>query len=38
LESAVDIFLENRVHSLVITEDGKCKGIVTTFDLIKTLK
>jgi len=38
LESAVDIFLENRVHSLVIIEDGKCKGIVTTFDLIKTLK
>jgi len=31
------IFLENKIHSIVITENGKCKGILTTFDIIKNL-
>ena len=41
LEESIDrakaIFLENKIHSIVITEHGKCKGIITTFDVIKNL-
>ncbi len=38
ISQAVDIFLQNQVHSIIITEENKCIGIVTTFDVIKTLQ
>jgi CBS domain-containing protein len=38
LEVALDLFLENRFHSLVVLDQGKCAGIITPHDILKTLK
>lgn len=35
--SAIEIFLENRVHSIVIEDEDKCKGIVTPYDILKLI-
>lgn len=37
ISDAVDIFLENKIHSILITQEGKCKGIVTPHDILKSL-
>lgn len=31
---AMDLFLENKYQSIVVTEDDKCVGIVTTQDIL----
>lgn len=33
--AAMEIFLQNRVHSIIIKDDDKCVGIVTPFDILK---
>jgi len=38
LKIALDLFLENRFHSLVVVDKGKCVGIVTPYDILKTIK
>lgn len=38
LSSAVDIFLENKVHSIVISDEGRCVGIITPIDILKLVK
>lgn len=38
ISAAVDIFLENNIHSIIITDDGKLTGIVTPLDIMKQLK
>lgn len=35
---AIDIFLKNKVHSIVITKDEECVGIITPYDILKFLK
>lgn len=34
---ALEVFNENMFHAIPITKDGKLVGIVTTFDIIKSL-
>ncbi len=36
-QDALDIFLENKVHSIIIIEDEKCVGILTPLDILKRL-
>ena len=36
LKNANAIFLENKVHSILITEKGECVGVVTPLDILKT--
>ncbi len=38
ISEALEIFLENKVHSILVETDQKCVGIVTPFDLLKLLK
>lgn len=38
MNDAIKIFLNNRVHSIVVTDqDNKCVGIVTPFDILKSI-
>lgn len=37
IESAVEIFMENRVHSIVINDGDECVGIVTPYDILKCI-
>jgi len=37
VREAVNVFLENRVHSLVVTENEKCVGILTPHDVLSHL-
>jgi len=37
IEVALEVFKENKFHSILITEGQKLKGIVTTFDIINVL-
>lgn len=37
VESIVELFLENKYRSVVITKQGKCVGIVTPVDLLEAL-
>jgi len=37
VQEALNIFLENKVHSIVVTEANKCVGIVTPFDILKQI-
>jgi len=37
LSKVIDKFLENRVHSVVITENGKCVGIITPYDILNLI-
>lgn len=32
---AIKIFLTNKVHSIIVTDGEKCKGIITPFDLLE---
>lgn len=34
---AIDIFLQNKIHSIVITKDEKCVGIITPYDILEFL-
>lgn len=34
---ALEIFLDNRIHALPVVENGELVGILTPFDLLKTL-
>ena len=36
LKDAINLLLENRFHSLVVVSEGKCVGIVTPHDILKT--
>ena len=36
-DKALDIFLENRVHSIIINKGEECVGILTPFDILKYL-
>ena len=38
LQLALEIFLENKVHSILITQKNKCVGVLTPFDILKTLQ
>ena len=37
ISDAVDIFLKNNIHSIIICRDEECVGIVTPYDIIKSL-
>jgi len=37
VEKAIDIFLENKIHSIVIHDEGTCVGIVTPHDILKLI-
>ena len=37
ISDAVDIFLKNKVHSILICNGKECVGIVTPYDIIKSL-
>lgn len=37
ISEAVDIFLRNKVHSIVICKEETCVGILTPYDIIKSL-
>lgn len=34
---AIDIFLDNKIHSIIITKDEKCVGIITPYDILEFL-
>jgi CBS domain-containing protein len=38
LERAIDIFLENRFHSLIVVRNQACVGILTPHDILQLLK
>ena len=38
LADALDLFLENKFQSIVVTEEDRCIGIVTTHDLLMHFK
>lgn len=38
IEAAIDFFLVNLIHSIIITDEGKCVGIVTPLDVMKDMK
>ncbi len=31
----IDIFLQNNFHAVLVTEDEKCIGVITTYDIVK---
>ena len=37
ISDAVDIFLKNKIHSILICKNEECVGIVTPYDIIKSL-
>jgi len=37
INDALKIFLKNKVHSIVVSKTGVCKGILTPFDLLSYL-
>ena len=37
LSDAIDIFLKNQVHSILIANNAKCIGIVTPYDILKEI-
>lgn len=37
IQQAVDFFLTNLLHSVLVTDEGKCVGIVTPHDVIKEM-
>ncbi len=37
ISDGVDIFLKNKIHSLIICNEGKAVGIVTPHDILKSL-
>lgn len=37
LSDALDIFLKNEVHSIIIVENRKCVGIITPHDILKVI-
>lgn len=37
LSTVVDLFIENKYRSVIITEGGKCVGIVTPIDILKSI-
>jgi len=37
VQSALEIFLENKLHSIVIHDKGKCVGIVTPHDILNLI-
>jgi acetoin utilization protein AcuB len=38
MEVALNLFLENRFHSLVVLSQGICEGIITPYDILKAIK
>jgi len=38
IDSVIDIFLQNKVHAVIVTDNGKCVGIITPYDILKSLK
>ena len=38
VENAIEIFLENKVHSILILDGEHCAGILTPFDILKAIK
>jgi CBS domain-containing protein len=38
IDDAIGLLLENKVHSIVITENNKCVGILTPYDILKQIK
>lgn len=38
ISKAVEMFLENKYHSLVVTKENKYQGIITPYDILKQLK
>ena len=38
LDVALDIFLENKIHAIIVTSDQRCVGILTPYDILKNLK
>lgn len=38
IEEAINYFLSNRFHSIIITDVGICVGIVTPYDILKEMK
>lgn len=37
IEEALDIFLQNEIHCLIVTKDDVCTGIITPYDFLKKL-
>ncbi|WP_236973628.1 CBS domain-containing protein [Membranihabitans maritimus] len=37
IEVALEVFKENLFHAILVTEDNRLRGIVTTFDIIKAV-
>ncbi len=35
IKKALDVFLENKVHSILVCSHGQCVGIITPFDILK---
>ena len=38
VDKALEIFLENRVHCVIVNREKDCVGILTPFDILKHLK
>ena len=38
LKDALEIFKQNKVHSIVVVKDEICKGIITPLDILNELK
>jgi len=38
ISEMADLMIDKRVHRLVVTHEGKVKGIVTAFDMLKTIR
>lgn len=37
IDTIIKLFLKNKYRSVVITDDGKCVGIVTPIDILETI-
>tara|TARA_B100000497_G_C7664867_1_gene400784 strand:- start:44 stop:490 length:447 start_codon:yes stop_codon:yes gene_type:complete len=37
IQEVLDIFLQNKVHSVIVNENQKFRGIITTYDMIEWL-
>lgn len=38
IDQILDVFIENKIHSVIVTESKKCMGIITTYDIIREIK
>lgn len=38
LSDAIDIFLKNKIHSIIIKYEERCVGIITPLDILKLVK